>query len=137
MVDGGFVDVQTYLEDRFMQCNISGIIRIPIAEYGFINRDKEFLTHFNLQVCQHKVGDIYVLPKIMKHGYFDGEREVLPDLNFDNVVVGECVEVMENVSYTDIRDDFFVFSFENIKNVEELKVAIFNRYSKSMPNLNK
>ena len=131
-----FDDRKKYLKEN-VGPEISGVIRIHDDEYKNIDREKEFLTHFNLQVSHHKVGNIYILPRILKSGFFTEEKEKLPNLSFKNVIKGECVEVREYLKYEELEKNDFEFSFENIKNSEELEKIIYERYSKSMPNLSK
>jgi hypothetical protein len=115
--------------------NIDGVIRIQKYDYPHFPK-KKYFSHFNLQYCGHVVGSIYVLPEIVRPGYFINEnKQKLPLLEFSGKLVGECVEVRNNLSYEDLSEEDFEYSFEHIKNTESLKKAMVRRYSISMPKL--
>ena len=109
---------------------ISGLIRIEKNDFVYL-KDMNFLTHFNLQYTDHKVGEYYCLVKILKKGKFTSKNEILPLLTKSGFLA-ECIEVKNNVLYQNID---FSFSFPTIKSIEELKKAISKRYSKSMPEI--
>ncbi len=113
-----------------------GVIRILDEEYGDINRTLPFFTHFNLEFSGHRIGAKYMLPRIVKQGYYRGpEDEVLPVLSFNDVLVGTCVGVREHVPYKALREVNFLYSMKHIQDQSELKKAILRRYRVSMPNL--
>ncbi len=128
------VDVDEFLKGLKPKGN--GIIRIPKNDLWYFDDGEKFLTHFNLQHSNHKVGDTYYLPKIVQHGYFkkNGE-EKLPVLDFKYCHIGKCTDVREHVDYKDLTEKDFKHSFENIKNAEDLKKAMVERYSKSLPDM--
>ncbi|MBU0456706.1 MAG: hypothetical protein ABH824_03235 [Nanoarchaeota archaeon] len=115
---------------------IDEVIRLSEEEYKFISRDKEIFTHFNLQWCDHIPGRNYALVKIVKKGYYkqNGE-EILPIISFDDGFIVHCIDVKNGVSYEDINEKNFEYSFNNIKSTDDLKKIILRRYSKSMPDL--
>lgn len=113
-----------------------GIIRIEEEEFKYYNEKSKYLTVFNLQFSGHRKDKNYLLPKILKHGYYrKSGDEVKPILDFNNCVVGKCIEVRENVSYDKLTIDDFKDSFENIRDVDALKKVLVRKYSKSMPDL--
>lgn len=115
--------------------NIDNIIRFREKEFAHIQKHREYLTHFNLQVCHHFAGRRYGLVLITKPGYLDGENEILPVISLRFMFIGECVEARNNIAYEDIGDDDFTFSFDHIKSVDSLKRAIIEKYRESMPSL--
>lgn len=119
----------------FKSLPFNAFIRIRKNDYGELPQIGELFTHFNLQLSGHKVGETYLLPKIIKAGYFDGKNEKLPLLDFTNVYYGECIEVKECLEYSDISNSDFEFSFFSIKNIDQLKKSIIARYAQSMRNL--
>lgn len=125
------VDVDKFDRDH----GINGVIRIQSYDYPFFPKS-EYFAHFNLQHCSHTVGSVYALPEIIRPGYYISDSEQkLPLLVFAGKHIGECVEVRNNLSYDDLPEEDFEYSFEHIKNVETLKKAIIRRYSVSMPKL--
>ena len=131
-------DNKTLTLDRnkfFQKHRIEKVIRISKEDYGFLLLDIKYLTHFNLQHANHKKGKVYALPLIVKRGYLTQQKEVLPILSFKNCLVAECIDVRNNIKYEDLTSGDFEHSFQNIKNVEDLKAAIIRRYKRSMLNL--
>ncbi len=123
------------VESILNQYHIDSIIRIRKSEFFKIHKHREYLTHFNLQFCHHYVGKRYGIVLIAKPGYLDGENEILPVLSLEPMIIGECVEVRNNVTYEDIHKDDFTFSFDHIKSIDSLKKVILKRYRESMPSL--
>ncbi len=113
------------------------LIRIRKNEYKYLPQINRYFTHFNLQKSNHKIGQIYLLPKIIKSGYFNEKEEILPLLDFNNIYYAECIDVNECLQYNDLKKSDFKFSMSHIKNTDELKKTILKRYTKSMPKLSK
>jgi hypothetical protein len=112
---------------------INGIIRIQSYDYPHFPK-LEYFTHFNLQFCGHEIGAIYAFPEIVRPGYFISEKEQkLPLLEFSGKYIGECVEVRNNLAYSDLSEADFDDSFKHIKGVESLQETIIRRYSVSLP----
>lgn len=135
LVKGVYYDEKEFISRQFPNTDIDGIIRISESEYCFIDMKKKYLDHFNLQICGHEVGKIYSLPRILKHGYFTEEKEQLPDLLFDKTILGKCVLVKQNLSFNELGNFDFNYSFQHIKSINALKTAILKRYKQSMPKL--
>ena len=129
--------VKVKKQDLFKKYDVDCIIKLPRGDFSHLKKVKSFLTHFNLQKTNHSKGYKYALALIIKPGFFDGKKQVLPVLSFENVVVAECLSVRNNVSYDKLIPKDFEYSFEHIRNVPELKKAILRRYSRSMPHLSK
>lgn len=130
-------DITLSISDAFFDgFPTRNIIRIQGNEYEALPTDGLF-THFNLQISRHRVGELYLLANIVEPGHFDGIHEVLPLLGFDNMLYGLCVEAQEELTYEDLTQRDFEYSFPHIKNVKELEEAILRRYSKSMPHLSR
>jgi hypothetical protein len=113
-------------------------IRIQKKDFEYFEKNKlpKYLNHFNLQICGHETGKIYLLPKILKQGYFiSKEKEKLPKLDYNESIVGLCIEVKENLKYEDLTKLDFKYSFPNIQNITSLKQEILYRYQQSLPNL--
>ncbi len=117
--------------------SVEYLIRIPDAEYPDSFSEGDIVAHFNLPLSKdglwHK--NMYaVLPRIIETGYFNADgKEVLPLLSFDNVWIGEVVEIHKHVSYEDLNDDFFDKTIGGVKNTDELREKIWERYHKSLP----
>ncbi len=118
---------------------VDGFIRIRENEFVNIDKGAIFLAHFNLQHTSHEVGKVYGLVKILRNGHYSGvdSVEVLPLLDLSQVYIAEGVEVQNHLSYEDLTNEHFKHSLPNIKNVDNLKDVICDRYCESMPNLNK
>lgn len=132
-------EITIFDENIFMKNNgFNGVIRIQQKEFENINLKNKFYTHFNLQKSEHKVGDTYLLPKIVTRGYFKSDDDYkLPVLDFENCLIGKCVEVRECLKYDKLKKEDFEFAMKHIKDIESLKQTIVERYSYSMPNLSK
>lgn len=119
------------------QYNIDGVIRIHENEYTNIHEDR--LAHFNLQICHHEVGKIYALPKIIKSGFYKPStgEEQLPLLSFEDIYIGTCIQVQEEISYQDLTQTHFNYSMNHIDSVEALQEAIWKRYHQSLPELSR
>jgi len=129
-------EIVTYKENEFYpQHKITSIIRLQKEDFVQLNSNQKYLTHFNLQCADHDKGEIYALPLILKHGHFDGKKEILPVLSFKSCLVVECVEIKEHLNYDELTEEDFKYSFNEIKNVDQLKKAILRRYEQSLPNL--
>jgi len=113
---------------------IHKIIRLHPTEFRRLPKAGLF-THFNLQSTSHKKGQMYALVKIVKAGYFDGKKEILPVITFKEARVGLCIDAKNNMPYDKLKEDDFRYSLPNIKNVNSLKYAILRRYKKSMAHL--
>ena len=124
-------------DDFFRKLNIQGVIRLQKQDFAHLSSSKNYLTHFNLQRVDFKRGERFALALIVKPGFFDGKKEVLPVMSFKNAVLAECVNVRNNVPYDKLTKEDFKYSFKHIKNVPELKKAILRRYKKSVPHLSK
>ena len=109
------------------------IIRFRKEEFSLIKGSR--LTHFNISYSDHRVDKMYALVSIEKGGFFDGEKEILPILNFDNYIYGKCVAVRNNVPYSGLKDDDFENSISSIKTVQQLQKAILKRYKNSMSHI--
>ena len=130
------VNLFKYIKE--IKSEIDGIIRIHKNDLWYFYNTSKYLTHFNLQYCEHKINHNYLLPKILKSGYFKkNEEEIKPILDFKLCLIGKCIKVVNNVSYEDLTKDDFEYSFANIKTIDELKEQIYKRYSASLPDLNK
>jgi hypothetical protein len=110
------------------------LIRIKDSEYSKIPSEKGCFTHFNISPSKHLKGYRYILPRILRHGYFDGKNHVLPLLSFEKILFCECIEVVEHIDYCHLSNNDFKFSMHHIKSVSDLKKAILSRYKISMPN---
>lgn len=117
----------------FDEFSVASAIRIPEVEFDNIDRNQEFVTHFNLQSCGHKANSQYLLVKIIKHGYEKrrGEAEIPPVLSVDGAIKATCVDVKNNIPYNQLKSDDFKYSFKNIKSPSELLNVMKERYMKT------
>lgn len=125
------VSRKTFFEKHF----VDKMLRLRQEEFENIREGVFYFTHFNLQYTDHFVGEVFALPLIVTPGYYNSKTEVLPILCFEDCFVGKCVGVRNNIVYDDLCEEDFKFSVAHIKTVEQLKKAILNRYSQSMPEL--
>jgi hypothetical protein len=94
------------------------------------------LAHFNLEHTTVERGKRYALPQILEHGFLDAEgHETLPKLSFEDIYIGECLAVSNNIPYEALAAIDFEYSFIHIKNIDDLKRSILRRYQKSKPDL--
>ena len=133
------VDLRLFLKELSTSLGIEvfSIIRILKDEFEYINFEKEMLTHFNLEKSNHIIEKNYILPKIIKQGYFDNKnnKEVLPILDFEFAPVYICTKCIEQISYENVKKEDFDNSMIHIKNRDELFNSILKRYSISLPSL--
>ena len=121
-------------EDFNTSLRVEGSIRIHKKDFKLLPQHQKILTHFNLEVCYHKVGKMYALPIILERGYLkkNGE-ELTPLLDISNCKLSRCIDVKEYVKYDELSEEDFKFSFPHIKSIEDLKKEILWRYSQSLP----
>lgn len=119
----------------FKKLGVTCEIRFHKEDFKNIDLNLKLLTHFNLEHSNHKIGNKYALVLIEKPGYFDGEKEIKPILNFEDSIICECVDTKNFVQYENIPENYFDYSLKNIKNVDELKKAILRRYKNSMKHI--
>jgi len=116
----------------------SRVIRLRPNEFKYAcSLDQNgFLTHFNLQNCGMRKGELYLMPLIVSGGYYkqDG-TEVLPKLDFNGCPVVECVSVREHVEYTELTSEDFEHTKPDLTGIRSLQRDILNIYSQSMPDL--
>lgn len=121
----------TTIQEKF---GIKLFIRIPQLEYpeNAVSGDK--LVHFGLPIQDEEEGDTMALTRIVKNGsYIPGSSEVPPLLSLDNVWTGHLIRVISMIPFEEISPDCFDRTIGNIKNVEELRERILNRYRHSLP----
>ncbi len=121
----------TIMQERF---GIKLFIRIPQFEYpeNAVLGDK--LIHFGLPIQDEKEGDTMALTRIVKNGsYIPGSSEVPPLLSLDNIWTGHLIRVINIIPFEEISPDCFARTIGDIKNIEELRERILNRYRRSLP----
>ena len=112
--------------------NAHSIIQILHSDFKMIKRNMNRFTHFNIQDSGHKPGEIYLIMKIYKRGYFDGITFKQPIYDINNFILTKCLSVQNNIDYVDLKEKVFEHSLSNIKNINSLKKAIKRRYKKSL-----
>jgi hypothetical protein len=128
---------QTIPEDSFYaEHGIAGLIRIEETDFASVPAHGLF-GHFNVKNCSHVPGKNYGVIKLLRHGFFkeSAREEQLPLLSALGMRVGICKEVQQNLSYDQLNEHHFQYSFPTIKSVEELQKAILARYQNSLPEL--
>jgi hypothetical protein len=115
---------------------IDGIIRLSPERYLHIPDTTKRYTHFNLEHSGHRIGAIYALPKIVRHGYFVSDTDEKPPvLSFEDIMIARCVSVREFVPYKAITDHDFRYALSIESDAEKLKEEIVFRYAVSLPTL--
>ncbi len=118
---------------------VDDVIRVRADEYAGIDAGKEYLAVFNLEWTDSKVGEKFLVLKILRPGSYDQSsgREILPLLTLEDSHIMECLESKNYLKYEDITPDFFKYSLPGIQGVQALKETIYKRYHESMPGLSK
>jgi hypothetical protein len=120
-------------EDKFLrQHKLDNLIRLNKTEFSNFREKNKYLTHFNLQYCFHNKGDKLALFLIEQHGYYDGYNEVAPVLSLKNSLIAKCLDVKNNISYEELTEDDFIYTYDNINNIDSLKQFIIEKYQISM-----
>ena len=114
---------------------VDAMIRIQEDDYTQLPADQMRLGHFNLPHSGHQVGLRYALPCIVRPGYRTEDHEVLPLLLFENCRLGTCTSYTPYLSYDDLNEAHFRFSFSHIKTKNSLLQAMIKRYQQSRPHL--
>lgn len=112
--------------------SVDGVIRVTSKEFNFYKKQNR-INHFNLEKTPHKKDGVYLIIKILKHGYFDGKDEVLPVLELKSAIKFRCFFAKNNLKY----EDKLNLEFSPYKNKTELKKEVLDKYSKSITNVSK
>src|SRR3989344_843640 len=124
-------------EEGFLKRHdIIHIIRLDEREFEEAKTMKT-ITHFNLQTAEHAPDRRYGLVKIVKHGWYDGNKEQPPLLDLDTIIIVKGVDYKEISSYALLQKEDFKDSFSHIKTKDALKESILKRYMRSLPHLTK
>ena len=115
--------------------HIHGIIKLSPSDYKLIKKNTKRLTHFNLQWTTHKPKRNYLIVKIDRKGYFDGNTYKPAILDGNNFVLVKCLSAQNHINYTDLKDNVFKYSLSNIKDINALKRIMKKRYKKILANL--
>ena len=116
--------------------NIQGVIQILPKDFKLIKKNMKRFTHFNIQKSSHKAGKKYMIIKIHKPGYFDGNN-FRQAIYSDQFILAKCLSSKNHIDYKDLNKTCFKYSLSNIKNVEDLKKTIIRRYKNSLAHLSK
>jgi len=118
------------IEELLASFNADGVIRLRRTDFDQALLLKERLITFNLGRVTNEIGKRYLVIAIASPGFKDENVEVLPVLDPKDARVGLCTEVRQEVPIESISEDDFNSSIESIRNIEMLKNALFERYSK-------
>ena len=130
----GAVD-QLSLEQIKSIYSVANIIKIRAQEFSDLDGLPHRFTHFNFEYTDHKRNEIYLVVKIRRGGYFDGEREQMPLIELDGAYRMRCINVINGLRYSEIPDDLFKFSLPHVQSVTELRETILSRYKVSLSHL--
>jgi len=111
------------------------IIRFLKTDFTLIKKKMNRLTHFSIQETAHKKGELCLIVKIHKKGFYNGKKINHPMLSYDNFIYAKCIKVKNRIKYSDLKKNNFKYSLKNIKNVISLKKSILRRYKKSLSHL--
>ena len=64
--------------------HIHGIIKLLSSDYKSIKKDMKKFTHFNIQWVHHKPEKNYLIAKIDRKGFFDGNTYIPAIINGNN-----------------------------------------------------
>ena len=125
-------------EDRkvfFKRYNVHCNIQILSKDFNLIKKKKKKFTHFNIQYTVHKATRNYLLMKIHRPGFFDGNTYKESILDGNNFILAKCLFAKNYINYNQLKKTDFKYSLNIIKNKNTLKKAIKRRYKKTLSNL--
>ena len=114
---------------------VNNIIKLHKEDFFYTFPRQKYLTHFNIQYSDHIVGEKYLVLKIAKPGFFNGDEEILPILDVRGAFIVMCKSVRNKISYDKLSEKDFLYSLKNIKKIGELKSSILRRYNSSLSHL--
>ena len=130
--------VKKIVYTEFLKKNkIHDIIKFPRNEFKFLEKKKNFFTHFNIHKTIHKKGKKYLIIKIYKKGFFDNREYVHPVLDCKKFILVKCMFSKNHIKYNNLKKKDFRFSLKTIKNVSDLKKKILLRYKFTMGKIKK
>lgn len=118
-------------------CGVDSIIRICAHEVRWIPRRTGVrFAVANLQDGQHVPGQIYGLPRIVRHGWYrPPEPEVDPLLDLADLPLARCVAHHVYPTYDQVPPAAYAQLFPPLRCRHGLQAAICLRYGRSLPNL--
>jgi len=104
---------------------LSSVIKfLPI---DFKNLENKFY-HFNIHNSNHKKKKNYLILKIYKKGFFDGDRERLPIYSSKKIYIYQCFFLKEKILIKDVKRKFFKKSLKNTNTPLKLLKCLKRRY---------
>lgn len=120
-------EINKLTSEEFLKLFKYGVIRIWNDEYNQILKEDNLFGHFNLSPAFHKIYQKYILPRIVDRKVTE-EFGDQPVLDFENAIIGECIEIEEEIEYQNLEPKHFEHSMSNIKNEDQLHKAMLKRY---------
>lgn len=122
------VETTILQKEVFDKFDVAEIVRIPIEDYPENVKSGDVFSHFNLTIPEVEIGRKVVLSKLLRHGFFSEEKEVLLLLSLENVWTAEIVDFKQFADYEKLPEEIFNNSIGKIQDVDGLKRIILERY---------
>lgn len=120
---------------------VQEIIRVPLCDYPDGARAGTVLTHFGMPIPDVSLGELAVIPKILRSGFYlpgDGVcEERLPLLQFNGVWIARTTLVSPMMAYDRVPQEYFENTIGGCADIEELQELMVARYLRSLPNSTK
>jgi hypothetical protein len=122
--------------DVLKALSVDEAMRIKDEDYPEKACVGDTLTNFNLPIQFNRNGFTLAMPRILKPGYFiPPNSEELPLLSFDNIWRAKVVQFFPRLEFKDIRCELLINCIGGATNPDALKLMIYERYKRSLPNL--
>jgi hypothetical protein len=115
---------------------VHALIRLHSADFALLSVQSRLFVNFNLEITLNEVGRRYAVVPIIRAGKRlpDGQ-EVLPTIDTSRARLGICTDVIQRLAIEDVKAEHFAYSLPNIRNPEQLRAALLQRYAKMFPDL--
>ena len=127
-----------FIENRdtfYKKHGVHGIILMLKQDFKLIKKNINRFIHFNIQNSVHTPGKKYLIIRLYKRVYFDGDSFKRAILDSKNLILAKCLSAQNHIEYKNIKKKVFERSLSNTKNVNALKRTIKRRYKKTLANL--
>ena len=117
---------------------VDALIRLHRQDFDQLGQDgtERVFVHFNLEETLNQVGKRYAVLPILRPGYrTEDGAEVLPIMDTSRHRVGVCDKVLQRVPLDDVTEECFRHSIPSIRTVQQLRIALIDRYAKLFPYL--
>ena len=122
-------------QDILTMLGVRDVVRVPEKEYPINGRPEDVVTHFNLRYKGSVPWEYDVMPRIVKEGSVIDNVETPPLLSFHDAWIVQLINLKDNIAPDDIPPEYFINTIGNIRNSQQMRERLEERYKKSHPNV--